>query len=364
MKKILFTLVVSSIAISISYGQKKVEKAFVLAREAAILIEKNDFKSAEKLLKKAVKLDPENKQYAYDLCYSYYKIGNFKKAVELTEIFMTNNEFDDTRNFINDLFTQAGVEMKYKLKPPPKKEPVTAKEFKEEALQLMTTDTEKAILYFEKAIDLEPEDQDNYYYAAKLYANTNEQMWALLYAEAYILLAPQGNYCAEMKQLMLNAYKKAIIIKSPGTYQLAFTQRKAEYGLENFDPKNFKVNFEQSFTTTFELCTDRLDNGGFRISNLYFMRKGFIEYWFRGKEYEYPCFLFDIHKKMMKENVFEGYHYWLFKDIFPDEYNEWNKYFFKQYSQFETWLNANKTVITSANKMNSMHYRELLKGLK
>jgi len=363
MKKLALILFVIAFSNS-GYGQKKVEKAFNFARDAANSINNQDYKTAEKLLKKAVKLDPANENYPYELCFVYYKNGNYAKAIELAEVFLKDKEFDDTKGFIADLYEKSGTEMKHKLKPPPKKEPSTAKEFKEEALMLMDSDKEKAILYFEKSMNLKPDDVENYYYAAKLYYQSNEQMWAMLYAEAYILLEPNGNYVNEMKQLLLDSYKKGIIIKSPGNYTLNLTQRRAEYGLDNFDPKNFKVNFEQSFSTTYQLCTDRLDEGGFRISNLYFMRKGFVEYWFRGKEYEYPCFLFDLHKQMIKDNVFEGYHYWLFKNIFAAEYNEWNKYFSKQYTLFENWLANNKTVITEKNKMNSLHYRELLKGLK
>lgn len=364
MKKLLWLFSALIICSSNIYGQKKVEKAVNLMREGTVYLDKGDLKNGIKSLKKAFKLDPQNKSIAYELAYAYYKNAEYKKGVETLEKILGSEEFDDYKGFIPDLYSKAGIDFKHKLKPPPKKEPSTAKEFNEEAKNLMSTDKEKALAYFEKAIDLDPKEKENYYYAAKLYSETPEQLWAIIYAEIYILLEPEGTRSEEMKELLLTSYKKGIIIKGGGQYELKLSNRKAEYMLQNFDPKNFKVNFEQSYVTTYELCVDRLNEGGFRISNLYFMRKAFIGYWFRGKELEYPSFLFDYHKKMIDNDVFEGYHYWLFKTFFPQEYNDWKKIFEKQLTKFENWFAQNKISVSDDKRMNTYYYMNRLEGVK
>lgn len=364
MKKLIIIFTGLVLINPVCIAQKKIEKANTLSREGIIFSDKGDYKNAIKSLKKAYKLDPQNQSIAYELAFAYYKNSEYARGVEILENFLANIEFDDYKGFIKDMYAKANVEFKHKLKPAPKKEPSTASEFNEEAKKLLETDREKALAYFEKAIDLNPLENENYYYAAKLYAETPELIWAITYAEIYILLEPQSLLTEEMKALLHDSYKKGIIIKGNGQYDFKLSNRKAEYMLQNFDPKNFKVNFEQSYVTTFELCTDRLNDGGFRISNLYFMRKAFINYWFRGKELEYPSFLFDYHKTMIENDVFEGYNYWLFKNFYPQEFAEWKKFFEKQLTKFENWFKENPITISEEKKMNTIYYMNRLEGLK
>ncbi|MBL6964198.1 MAG: tetratricopeptide repeat protein [Bacteroidetes bacterium] len=355
MKKISLILLTLFI-IANANAQNGKDGAKQLAEKGATKIRFDEFKEGIKLYKKALKKDKGNADYIYNISYGYYRLGKGKKAWKLIDpVLHENPDIKDYHAFLSVLYESVGKEYHIKSKEIITKGPSNAKEYAHEAMQLIASDPNKARLYLDHAIDLEPEKADYYYQAAKLYANTVERIWTLIYGEIFVNLERNTARTIEIKKLMFETWEKSLTINSPNDIKVDVSEEKATYGLEKFDSDKFVVNFAQSYETTLEIGLYRLGDG-LSISNMYFYYRDFINYWFRGKELEFPCFIFDWEKTISESDHLEAYIFWLFKDSFPGEYNDWIKIFGKQMAAFENWLENNAMNMTEYNRVNGVKY--------
>jgi tetratricopeptide (TPR) repeat protein len=327
-----------------------------LAEKGANKIRFEEYKDGIKYYKKALKIDKNNADYKYNIAYAYYMLGKTKKAWKIADpIVKENPKIKDYHAFLPNLYELLGKEFKREPEIVKPKGPSNAKEYAHEALQLIETNPDKARLYFDHAIDMDPHQAEYYYQAAKLYASTPERIWTLLYAEIFINLERNTARTVEMKKLLFEIWKKSFSFETPGQPKVEVSEEKATYGLESFDETKFVVSFAQSYETTLEIGLYRLEDG-ISLTNMYFYYRDFIKYWFRKKELEFPCFLFDWERKIAESEHLESYVFWLFKDSLPDEYADWIKIFSKQMAAFESWYAQNEMDITEYNRVNGVKY--------
>lgn len=338
------------------FAQDNKDGAKQLAEKGANKIRFEEYKDGIKLYKKALKIDKGNTDYIYNISYAYYKLGNAKKAWKLIDpVLHENQDMKDYHAFLSNLYESLGKEYHIKPHEIKVKGPSNAKEYANEAMKLISTDPAKARLYFDHAIDMDPEKAEYYYQAAKLYANTVERIWTLIYGEIFVNLEKNTARTVEIKKLMFDSWKKSLTINSATDIHVDVTQEEASYGMEKFDSDKFVVSFAQSYETTLEIGLYRLSDG-LSLTNMYFYYRDFVNYWFRKKELEFPCFIFDWEKTISESNHLEAYIFWLFKDSFPAEYNDWIKIFNKQMASFESWLENNQMNISEYNRVNGVKY--------
>lgn len=354
--KRLSLLCLSLFVFGIAFSQEGKDGAKQMAEKGANKIRFEEYKDGIKLYKKALKIDKGNTDYIYNISYAYYMLGKGKKAWKLIDpVLKEHPDMKDYHAFLSMLYESLGKE--YNIKPIEViiKGPSNAKEYANEAMKLIATDPDKARLYFDHAIDMNPNEAEYYYQAAKLYANTVERMWTLIYGEIFVNLENNTVRTTEIKKLIFETWKKSLTINSPSDMKVEVSQEKASYGLDKFDETKFVVSFAQSYETTLEIGLYRLADG-LALTNMYFYYRDFVNYWFRKKELEYPCFIFDWEKTIAESEHLEAYIFWLFKDSFPEEFNDWIKIFGKQMAAFETWLLSNKMDITDYNRVNGVKY--------
>ncbi|MBT4727385.1 MAG: tetratricopeptide repeat protein [Bacteroidetes bacterium] len=355
MKKIGF-LSILLFLFSLTYAQDGKDGAKQLAEKGANKIRFEEYKDGIKLYKKALKIDKKNIDYKYNIAYGYYMLGKGKKAWKIIDpVLKENTNLKDYHAFLANLYESLGKEYNIKPKEVIVKGPSSAKEYAHEAMQMINSDPAKARLYFDHAINLQPDEAEYYYQAAKLYAGTVERMWTLIYGEIFVNLEKTTERTLEIKKLMMDTWRNSITINTADEVSVELTQEKATYGLDKFDEKKFVVNFAESYETTLEIGLYRLEDG-LSLTNMYFYYQDFVNYWFRKKELEYPCFIFEWEKTISESDHLEAYIFWLFKDSFPAEYNDWIKIFSKQMASFESWFANNQMNITEYNRVNGVKY--------
>jgi hypothetical protein len=149
------------------------------------------------------------------------------------------------------------------------------------------------IQYWEKGIQNDPNYSKNYYNACLFYNNTNEKIWALLYGEIFINLDPQGKKTPEMKELLLNNYRYLF----------------SKSALDSLAPSNnifiqkLLANIYKQHSVIEEKVT---------ASTLTMLRTRFILDWYYDTSEASSFQLFDYHKQLLEQGLFEAYNQWLF----------------------------------------------------
>ncbi len=77
-------------------------------------------------------------------------------------------------------------------------------------IQLGKKDYNKALTYFEKGIEVAPNYSSNYYWCARLYCNSTEEVWGMIYGEIFMNLERNSKRTAEISKLLFDTYKKEI----------------------------------------------------------------------------------------------------------------------------------------------------------
>lgn len=303
-KYIITTLLICSHFLSFAQDAKQLhETAKAFMRQA-------DYANAILVLNRAVLLEPKNITIQKDLALSYYFQRDNVKAQEIAKSLVENDAADDqVFQLAGLIYRQAGMlkdaEKVYKkgLKEFPKSGPLY-NDLGE--LQWQQQDYE-AIKQWEKGIETDPSFSKNYYNAAKYYYLSTDKLWSLIYGEIFLNMEPASSNAPEIKELLLNGYKKLFIDAS----LQPDSKEKSE-----FVRLYFKTMNEQS----------TIASTGINANTLSMIRTRFILSWFNSKQV--PSFrLFKYQQELLKEGLFEAYNQWLFGSA-------------QNLSNFQHWVNT------------------------
>jgi hypothetical protein len=146
---------------------------------------------------------------------------------------------------------------------------------------------------WEKGIQDDPNYPANYYYAAKYYYFANDRIWSLIYGEMFINLESYTKRTAEMKEILLEGYKKL------------FAGNDLQ---KNQDGKNaFALAWLNTVAPLSFLVKD-----GVTTESLTVLRTKFILNWFNTYPTNFPFRLFDYERQLLKEGMFDAYNQWIF----------------------------------------------------
>ena len=166
-----------------------------------------------------------------------------------------------------------------------------------------------AIKNWEKGIETDPSYSKNYYNAAKYYFFTTDKVWSIFYGEIFVNMEPAGNKTPEIKQLLLDAYKKLFADPDPEK--------------NNKDKNLFVKNYLQIMNGQISVAS-----AGINTESLAMIRTRFVLNWFANNEIKMPVRLFEYQKQLLKEGIFEAYNQWLFGAA-------------ENGSAYQNWINAN-----------------------
>lgn len=255
-----------------------------------------DYENGIIISKRGLAAEPENIELNKDLVLCYYFQNNFNQALSLLVKLINKNIADDQCYLIaGDI---------YKLLNEPKeaentfrrgvlKFPDNGPMYNELGNLLWKQQKEDAITYWEKGIETDPNFSKNYFNAAGYYNFKKNWLWAALYAECFVNLESFSEKTPEVKEVLFNAYKNIIINTESDSFI------------------NNRPGFENRFLKTFA----NLQKNNYReihTNDLIKIRAGFILKWFEESATEYPFKLFDYHRELLKNGLFESYNQWLF----------------------------------------------------
>jgi len=207
-------------------------------------------------------------------------------------------------------------------------------------------------LVWEKGINKAPGFGENYYWAAKHYANTNEKVWVLIYAEIFLNIERSTDRFNEISKLLYDTYVE-VLYENGGDYEI-YLPRSA--------PNNFYDIYRAIIRQILEegkLLQPVVVNGAVSESHLGGIsqaRERFIEIWNESYSTAVSCDLFVYHNDMMRRGLFDSYTHWLMINAKPKYFMSWQKLNNMSYQKFINWFITNKMTIDQNNYIVRMQY--------
>lgn len=318
--KIFFALLLTIATATISSAQD----VKAMHENAKTFMRSGDFDNAILILNRALQQDSKNLEMQKDLVMSYYLKRDYAKALDGAKSLVDRDDadvvvFQIAGNVYKALEQAKDAEKVYKkgLKKFPKSGPLLS----EYGELLWATNDYSAIKQWEEGIKADPAYSGNYYNAAMFYFFTKDKVWSLIYGEIFINMESLSERGAAMKTLLLQGYKEKLFTDA----DLMKDQEKLK--------SEFAKNFLQVMVKQASLA-----NKGITVETLTMIRSRFILDWYANNSSKYPFRLFDFHRQLLSEGMFNAYNQWLFGPVDnlasyetwtktnPGEYNDFNAF--------------------------------------
>lgn len=256
---------------------------------------KGDFSNAILVLNRALAAEPKNLEIAKDLALNYYYSKDYRKALEVLDPLLERNDVDDQCFQIagdSYIALQNLKEAEDIYKKGIKKLPNSGALYNELGKILWMKNDFSAIKQWEKGIEKDPGFAGNYYNASKYYYFTTDKVWSLLYGEIFINIDPKSAYTPEIKNILLEGYKKLF----------------ADADLEkNKEKNNFSTAFLKSMNKQSSVAA-----AGINAETLTMIRTRFILDWDANYAAKFPFKLFELQRQYIQEGLFDAYNQWVF----------------------------------------------------
>ncbi len=322
MKKYFFLLLILIASIFV-FAQPEDSKT--LQETARAFMQTGDYDNAILVLTRALQNDKNNLDLKKDLVMSYYLKRDYQKALSGAEELINRNDadvmsFQIAGNVYKALEEVKDCEKMYKkgLKKFPKSGPL----YSEYGELLFAVKDFSAIQLWEKGIEVDPGYSGNYYNAAMYYFYAKDKVWSLLYGEIFINMESLSERGTAMKQQLLQAYKEKLF---------------ADSDMMTGEEKN-KSEFAKAFLTSMGKQAS-LANKGLTTETLSMIRTRFILDWYATNATKFPYRLFDFHKQLIAEGLFDAYNQWLFGATENlAAFENWTKTHTEEYTGFNAFL--------------------------
>lgn len=322
MKKNLSILLTTLLLATFSFAQSEDSKSH--HETAQSFIRQGDFDNAIIVLTRALQQDKNNMELQKDLVQAYYFKRDYAKAAEGIETLLDRNDVDVITFQIAGNVYKAMEDVKeaekiYKkgLKKFPKSGPL----YSEYGELLWAKKDYSAINLWEKGIEVDPGFSGNYYNAALFYYYTTDKVWSLLYGEIFVNMESLTERGTAMKQLLLDGYKEKLFKESD---------------LMKGEEKN-RSEFAKAFLQSMNKQAS-LTNRGVTTESLAMIRTRFILDWFDNYSTKFPFRLFEFHRQLLQEGMFNAYNQWLFGTVENlAAYDNWTKTHNEEYASFATF---------------------------
>ena len=304
----------------ISYAQDPDVKS---AQETAKnFIRTGDYPNAILILNRALQTESENLELQKDLAFAYFLNRDYARALEVAKPFAGREDADIQSYQILGMIYKALEERKdceRMYKAALKKFPNSGVLYNEYGEMLWSKEEYKeAIKQWEKGIEADPNHSGNYYNAAKYYYFSRDKVWGLIYGEVFVNLESYSKRTAEIKNVLLDGYKKL------------FTDADL---MKNQDTKN---EFVKAFLEVMKTQSAFVATNGVTPDILTAIRTKFIIDWFAKYSQSYPFRLFEYHQQLLKSGMFDAYNQWIFGTVNNlSAYETWTREHVDEYKKFD-----------------------------
>lgn len=345
----------------IVYGQTtNKEKALDKGKEAIKLMDNGKFDESIKLLEEAQKYDPDDINYPYELGYAYYAKKDYKKASKYLESILKHKDINDrVYQLLGNTFDNLGkgdkaietYEAGLKLFPN------SGNLYLEMGvMQMGKKDYNKALSYYEKGIEVAPNFSSNYYWAAKIYCSSTEEVWGMIYGEIFMNLERNSKRTSEISKLLFDTYKSEIKFTSDTSFSVSFSKNASINISDLTDPSKMKLPFGVGVyepTLMFSMLSVKTID----INSLDNIRSAFVDNYFtNGHDKTYPNVLFSYQKQIKEAGHIEAYNHWILMKGDEDGFDKWQADNKEKWDNFVKWFTDNRLKIDDTNKFYSGQY--------
>lgn len=269
-----------------------------LQATARTFMKQGDYPNAVLVLNRALQMEPRNVSVMKDLSLGHYYQGNYSNALDVIKPALDMPEADDqvfqvAGNIYKQTGQQKDAEKLYKKGL--KKYPSSGVLYNELGEIQWAQHDKEAIKSWENGIELEPSYSRNYYNASRYHFYLGSTVWCVLYAEIFLNMEPFSNKAPEIKQLLLDGYKKL------------FSKADIEQG--NTDKTPFVKQFLQAMNQQSAVA-----GAGINPESLAMIRTRFILTWY-ASEKNNAYALFDYQQLLLRQGLFDAYNQWLFGSV-------------------------------------------------
>ena len=338
---------------TLQYAQSNEAEKY--AQQAEKHMEKGEYKDATKYFKKAHKADKKNDEYRYQLALAYYRQSKFEDAIEYlqTIIQQPQEKIEYYRLLANAHDLNGNYSQSIKILQKALKQYPTEVElyFDWGVIELLRKEPQAALDKWEEGIKIDPNYPDNYYWAAKVYATSNEPLWTLLYGEMFMNIERNGGErFNEIAKLVLNTYLR-VANDTLATPELLLERKKSNPFAEGHRKLRGVLAQKKEIHTTFAKN---------HIRSIIDYRKSFLDLWLQSFAEKYPTPLYTYHQQLSEEGHFEAYNYWLFNQANIRDYNLWIQTFEgkKGFQNFMSWYLTHPIRIHTQNYLVRTEYVE------
>jgi len=306
MLRIITVFVFFFLSVSVSAQEPDATSLYETARQ---FMRTGDWNNAILVLNKALVKDPANISIKKDLALTQYYQRDFASAKETVKQLLDRDDADVqvyqiAGNIYKALDEAKECERIYKkgLKVFSESGALYA-EYGELLWQQQNPDCMNQWL---TGIEKDPGYSANYYFASKARYAQGSMIWALLYGEIFINLESYSKRTAEVKALLVEAYKKYFsgVSTVPAGKQSPF-----------IDEVTRLLNKNQSVVVA-----------GITTQSLVMLRTRFLLDWQKELADKYPYRLFEHQLQLLQDGMFEAYNYWIFEAASDlNNYERWTK---------------------------------------
>ncbi|HEY4205552.1 MAG TPA: tetratricopeptide repeat protein, partial [Puia sp.] len=170
-----------------------------------------DYTNAIMVLTGAVQKDPQNLELLKDLAFNYYLQKDYAKGLTVARPLLERSDADVQSYQIAGMLLKGVDDVKEcekMYKTGIKKFPHSGVLYNEYGEMLWARQDVAAIRQWEKGIQVDPAYSSNYYNACRYYFFTYDKLWSIIYGEIFVNLESYSRRTAEIKDVLLESYKK------------------------------------------------------------------------------------------------------------------------------------------------------------
>jgi tetratricopeptide (TPR) repeat protein len=309
-------------AVNMAQAQNEPGDVKTVQETAKTYIKQGDYSNAVLVLNRALQNNADNLDLQKDLAFAYYLNRDYVRGLEVAKKFPERPDADVQSFQMLGMIYKAIEEVKdceKMYKAALKKFPTSGALYNEYGEMMWSKkDYSDAIKLWEKGIEADPGYSGNYYNAAKYYYFTPDKVWVLIYGEIFLNLESYSKRTAEIKNVLLDGYKKL------------FTDANLT---KDQDTKN---DFVKAFLDGMKAQSSFIGANGVTAETLSAVRTKFILDWFTKNATRFPFRLYDYHQQLLKAGMFDAYNQWIFGTATNlPAYENWTKTHQEEYNKFD-----------------------------
>ena len=205
----------------------------------------------------------------------------------------------------------------------------------------------EAVECYTHGVEVQPDFASNYYRLAKLYANSTEPLWAIVYGEVVCNLQPGSERAEEMGKLIYDLFQENIKIEGENKAHVTLTKNNTIH--MNSDTTDVQVPFPLMYemgTMKSPALTDFMKTKKLTVEMIADLRKDALAHIDSVAPGYYNLSLLDYHRKLIKNGHWMAYNMWLMSPGAEEETKQWadTKEGEAELNKFGTWFVQNRFI--------------------